>query len=194
MIGESHSSCCSIVFLDIDGVLHPVGDNNLPLYASLEDLVARTDSDLDCDDTDPNYISPPVKGEFVQENMRAFKHLIEVTRPSIVLSTTWRTKVYSIRAIERQLKEHGISAPIVGCTPMMDSSLCNREDEICSYIRDNQCHIKSYCILDDMELAESRNSDRVGAFDADKFVKCDPKKGFTMDGAERAISILKDSL
>lgn len=182
----------NIVFLDIDGVLHPLGDNNLPLYATLQDLVARNDSDLNCDDTDPNYMSPPVKGEFMEKNMSALRHLMQVIRPSaIVLSSTWRTRAYSVRAIEKRLKEHGICAPVVGCTPVMDSTLCNREDEICSYLRDHQSSIKSYCILDDMKLTQSRNGNTVGPFDPHRFVKCDPNKGLTMDEVEIAISILR---
>ena len=177
-----------VVFLDVDGVLHPVGENHLPLYAELESLLARNDADLDCDSNDASYVSPVVEGEFMVANMLALRTIVDATGANIVLTSTWRTNTVSRRAVEAQLILHNITAPIIGSTPILDVGYC-REDEIAMYLQSHP-EISSFCVLDDMELNACSNPDR-GYFDSSKFIWCDPLIGLTMADAEKAIGILE---
>jgi hypothetical protein len=83
-----------ILFLDIDGVLHPL-HRHLPRGATLDDFGARVDEDL-LHDTDPNYVGGIVQGEFTSECMANLRDLVKASGCRVVLSSTWRETSYQV--------------------------------------------------------------------------------------------------
>ena len=185
---KTNDTPVKILFLDIDGVLHPLGANNLPKYASLNELSSRVDCDV-LNGDDPDYISQVVKGEFMSDNMTELCRIIDNTGAVIVLSSTWRTSSYQYKAAVRELGKIGIKQENFQCTPNF-GSISTREVEICSFIRQCSMRIQSYCCLDDADLKDWDEA----VFDSSCFVKCDSSKGLTNYDAICAISILNSNL
>ena len=76
-----------LLFLDVDGVLHPLGANHLPLNASVEDLAARADEDTAADDDDPQHVSRVCAGEFEPGNMIQLARIVRAARQNVAMST-----------------------------------------------------------------------------------------------------------
>lgn len=187
-----------ILFLDIDGVLHPLTSSSLPLHASLTDLVARVDLDLQHGDEE-EYMSPTVSGEFMPLNMAHLSRIIKETNAEIVLSSTWRTTNYQYRAAVYQLKCHGVCQGIYECTPQLGMGQSCREQEISLYLQRvtiaNPSVEYRYCCIDDAELCwnsshVSDNEECVFQFNPLCFVRCDSATGITEDDARKVIKIL----
>ena len=170
----------AVIFLDVDGVLHPLGENFLPLHANLEDLVARTDEELSSTQTEiPTRV---VEGEFMSECMAELKYIVDTHNVGIVLSTTWRETVAGREAVKQQLEQYGIPAStVIGCTPMLNHdspSGCKRTAEIEQWIEEN--NVQRYVAIDDFALK----------LNPDKFVHIDKSKGLTHADALRAIELI----
>ena len=169
-----------VIFLDVDGVLHPLNEKHLPKLAKLDDLVARADSDMERGE-EPSYTSPPVEGEFLEENMHHLCHIVSTTSAKIVLSSTWRETRCGQAAVAFQLAKHGISTPIIGCTPILGMGTQNRVKEIEEFLNQNQ-NVKRYVCLDDADLT--------GWAQPGHFVRCNSGLGLTSADAKSAIDIL----
>ena len=182
-----------LLFLDIDGVLHPLGENSLPTHASLEDLSARVDLELAHGD-DPNFISPQVQGEFLAENMCQLCRVIAATDAEIILSSTWRTTPYQRRAAIDQLHKHGIKQEVFRSTPELGTGATCREQEICLFLDqeyDQDAHnvsteLLSYVCVDDADLCRWEES----TFDPGCFVRCQASEGLTELDATKLITLL----
>ena len=167
----------TVIFLDVDGVLHPLGPNHLPLHSSLSDLTSRADEELASPDTYPTRVCD---GEFTPECMSNLKKIVADTGASIVLSSTWRETHPSRLAVLQQLAEYDIP-PFVGCTPIHGSGSNARASEITAYAREN--NISKYIALDDQDM------DLPPA----NFVRTDMGSGLTASDAKQAIKKLLNS-
>lgn len=103
------SSWWKVVFLDVDGVLHPLAANSLPVDADVEELCARGVEELEAEKAaDSSFITRTMPYEFVKPCMTALQVLIEQTGAVIVLSSTWREVAGSRMAVTARLADYGI--------------------------------------------------------------------------------------
>jgi hypothetical protein len=182
----SATSPC-IVFLDVDGVLHPL-HRHLPRDASLADLSARVDEDLARGDIEPDYVGGVVTGEFERECMANLRDLVaRVPGCRLVLSSSWRETPYQARAVRDQLKIFSVFAEneeFLGCTPHLGRGGTDRRgEEIMAWLRDNSLLHCSWVALDDAPLALP------GA----KFVQIDPLVGLSSENVNEALDKLNAS-
>lgn len=169
-----------ILFLDVDGVLHPLGKNFLPCYAYLEDLVARTDSDLMYGD-DIGYVSPFVHGEFCEPNMSALRYIVQkIPNIKIVLSSTWRETSCQRAAVLREMKKNGVfpaaDQDFCGFTPVLGE----RHVEILTWLEKFAALNTIWVALDDTKLNLS----------PENFVQCDSALGLQKIDADKIIHLL----
>ena len=175
------------IFLDVDGVLHPLGSNHLPSKAKKEDIFKRCELDLQHGEEE-GYVSLPIDGEFCLENMIHLKRIVEKTSACIVLSSTWRETDYGTNAVKYQLNLYKIGGDniIVGKTTILGIGTQNRAKEICKYLKDHHNEIESYICFDDAELKGWDNN----IFNEKNFIRCDKSIGITKEQADHAIELL----
>jgi hypothetical protein len=116
-----------VIFLDVDGVLHPLGPNFLPSLAVPEDLFSRTDDEFEHGE-EAGFVFRVVPGEFVPTCMAELKRIVDTTGASIVLSSTWRAEPYLVRAVDDQLAKAGFRPLTKGLSeePWMPETLSPR--------------------------------------------------------------------
>ena len=120
-----------------------------------------------------------VDGEFTNECMGALAQCVHATSARIVLSSTWRETAPQRRAVEAQLKAHGIVERICGCTPGLPLLEGGRVAEILQWV---DLHKPArWVALDDADLSK---------LPAGRFVRTDPAKGFTRHDAARVEELL----
>lgn len=171
-----------IVFLDVDGVLHPLGPNHLPIGVPVEALLEREDG--------KNVAGWPSfhPHEFSPQNMRCLVALVrEADSIEIVLTSTWREQESSLATVRSELGKHSLR--VRDTTPIhAGGDVRGRGNEIAEWLakQERECELK-YVILDDAELtfeAEDRRSM------AAHFVRVDKATGLTMEHVEAARRIL----
>eukprot|EP00392_Amoebophrya_sp_AT5.2_P019125 g19855.t1 len=191
-----------ILFLDVDGVLHPLGPNHLPIGVPVEALLEREDG--------KNVAGWPSfhPHEFTLQNMRCLVALVReadrrsapvgfecsesVSHPArdsieIVLTSTWREQESSLATVRSELGKHSLR--VRDTTPIhAGGDVRGRGNEIAEWLakQERECELK-YVILDDAELtfeAEDRRSM------AEHFVRVDKATGLTMEHVEAARRIL----
>ena len=177
------------IFLDVDGVLHPMGTNYLPLKGNFREGVARAEAEAE-NASKPGYVYPICAGEFLQDNMAALKAVVDATGASIVLSSTWRESDYSAAAVARKLAEHGIP-PFVSCTPARQH-VCGparRGAECAAWLLEHGREgggPVSFVVVDDGELTLGSPE-----LDAAHFVRTKMDVGLTPADADRIIELLR---
>eukprot|EP00520_Triparma_pacifica_P010943 CAMPEP_0118639140 /NCGR_PEP_ID=MMETSP0785-20121206/4066_1 /TAXON_ID=91992 /ORGANISM="Bolidomonas pacifica, Strain CCMP 1866" /LENGTH=216 /DNA_ID=CAMNT_0006530451 /DNA_START=78 /DNA_END=725 /DNA_ORIENTATION=+ len=135
-----------LIFLDVDGVLHPLTEKHFPVGADVSDLVDRADEDsADVEDVGTSRIC---KGEFHAQCMQNLKEAVERTGARIVLSTTWRESGRGRRAVDSKLNEYGIPEHI-GCTSSLGYQ--GRGKEILEFIKGRNVET-NWVAIDDMDL------------------------------------------
>ena len=175
----------AFIFLDIDGVVHPLNAKHIPAKADYDAWLNRAQSAP---------VTEVIEGEFLPEHMALVKKIANDTDAEIVLSSTWRETPEDLAAVEKQFELHGLPK-LVGCTPR---AAC-RAAEICIWLEqtfgvgavDTCCFVA----LDDDDLIERANfkegNDKYGKIlAAGHFVKLDPTKALTPADAEKAIRLV----
>lgn len=122
-----------ILFLDVDGVLHPAATNN-------------------------TVDSKPTK-MFCDKQMRCLKQLVSETDANIVLSSAWRQHSTGIAAVNTALASYGMRH-VFSCTPLSSRP---RLEQIWSWLADHRTAVASYAIVDDSDLpgeAQQANANR----------------------------------
>jgi len=174
-----YSYGCPVIFLDVDGVCHPVKPSGHALYASMDALVARCEAEAELPE---DATASTVEGEFISECMGALAKCVHSTSARIVLSSTWRETAPQRRAVEAQLKAHGVVERMCGCTPRLTSLEGGRVAEILQWV--DLHNPARWVALDDMDLSK---------LPAGHFVHIDPAKGLTGRDAARVEELLSMS-
>jgi hypothetical protein len=169
------------LFLDVDGVLHPLGPGGHALGASHSELVARAEAEksLSQDDT-----LPAVHGEFSDSCMDALKELVHGIEASfgtgcvnLVLSSAWRTTRPGRRCVDEKLVRGKLPATC-GCTPQLPRRSGGRTAEIlCSVAQRKPIR---WIALDDFDLLLPPTN----------FFRVDKSEGLTKEGAARCLQLL----
>ncbi len=166
----------AVVLLDVDGVLHGLLPSGLCRDADLAALTARTDAELDLDETATASVVP---GEFNAQCMGHLSRCVAAAGARIVLSSTWREKAPQRRAVDAQLRLHGLPAHC-GCTPMLplvDGG--GRAAEILAWVAEHRP--AAWVAIDDADLSAKLPEQH--------FHRTDPARGLTGDDASRVIAL-----
>ena len=98
-----------VIFLDVDGVLHPLAANSLPVGANVDEMCARGVEELEAEQaSDASFVTRTMPYEFVHPCMAALQTLIQKTNAVVVLSSTWREVAGSRMAVAARLADYGI--------------------------------------------------------------------------------------
>jgi len=124
-----------IVFLDIDGVL-------LTYESMASDRRA-------CREILPDTNGCPA---FDAECVRELNWICNVTKASIVVSSTWRQHIPELNTMRKVLIDQGINAPVFGMTPIAEGEWDShdRGDEIAHFLA--PLDVESFVILDDFDM------------------------------------------
>jgi hypothetical protein len=164
-----------VIFLDVDGVCHPLAPSGHALFADMKALTLRAEQELDLPEDAEGAVVP---GEFTDDCMRALSGCIgQLGSVRIVLSSTWRETAPQRRAVNRQLRLHGLPEA-VGCTPISGGG---RAAEILSWVEQSSPRPVRWVAIDDHELVLPDGC----------FVRTDPAKGFTEQDALRVCQLLE---
>lgn len=157
----------AFLFLDVDGVLHPLNEKHLPAEADYEHILARGQGSGNTIDPETGVKTAIVlDGEFLPRCMRALKRIHDDAGIpiKIVLSSTWRETPEGRHAVNKQLKTVGLPR-VHGYTPMLSATPgpCRRAREIWQWLRDNGDNAKvspetKFVVLDDADLVEAETS------------------------------------
>eukprot|EP01063_Lacrimia_lanifica_P001226 TRINITY_DN10588_c0_g1_i1.p1 TRINITY_DN10588_c0_g1~~TRINITY_DN10588_c0_g1_i1.p1 ORF type:complete len:283 (+),score=58.26 TRINITY_DN10588_c0_g1_i1:96-851(+) len=124
-----------IVFLDVDGVLHPLAENHLPRDACVEALCARVDEETARSDEEPLYDYGVVDGEFTEENMACLTAVFaRVPQARVVLTTTWRERPWGKKAVVTQLRGVGLPPSALRVVGEAEDSEARRRREALPYV------------------------------------------------------------
>ena len=179
------------VVLDVDGVLHPLGANGLPVNAKLDDLLERADNDLE---DDGSCVFRAVAGEFEPHCMAELARAVAKTGAQIVLSTTWRETPPQRRAVDRKLQEFSIPAS-VDVTPRLSVLRGGRAAEILAWAAAQPAGTR-WVALDDIELDHppvpgTGRSVVDGVLQPANFIHINARTGVTVVDADRLIALLE---
>ena len=159
------------IFLDIDGVCHPLKPSGHCLRASMDALAARADAEMDLPE---HAVASTITGEFEPENMRALAACVQQCGARIVLSSTWRETAPQRRAVDAQLIAAGMP-PISGYTIFGTRWRC---EQILQYVREFK--LTKWVAIDDAELR----------LPSEHYVRVSPAVGFTDRDAECVCALL----
>ena len=181
-----------VIFLDVDGVLHPLGANHLPLGANMDDLSARIDEQqLEANEKSATYVTRTLRGvEFLDEHLAQLRRIVTATGAEIVLTTTWRQQGCDRRAVLRHLAAAGCleSQGEVSATVVLGTS-SSRGAEIAQWLSSHgggESRDASYVILDD----DAESIVRGRHINCERFVHVDRVRALTATDADRAIALL----
>ena len=188
------------IFLDVDGVLHPLNEKQLPALVKPEDLFKRVQEEDELGESLKTL--DVLEGEFMPDIMLRLSKLIkEVSKNgevTIVLSSTWRESLPRREAVNSKLKEFGIPQ-FSSITPILQLQYrCQRAHEIVTWLCANQQQTQSkfrFVILDDSDLVDKEGvnkheKDLAAAFIEPYFVRCEKSIGLTENDCGRAIEVL----
>ena len=158
----------TVIFLDVDGVLHPASK--------------------------PGGDAKPGQVLFDQEALRGLKRICESCTPvaKIVLTSNWRKLETSKSQVDHVLRQASIDSGVYAATDMFK----NRQTEICHYLRNYQP--SHFVILDDMDLTQVPPHESKlwgkGAYRAieQHVVRTDYRCGLSEKDVQQAITVLSD--
>ncbi|CAD7950896.1 unnamed protein product [Amoebophrya sp. A25] len=208
-----------ILFLDIDGVLHPLGGNHLPVGTPVEALLHREElgngflvEELQENSKDKKFDSyTALSGEFCEKNLQCLQRLVveagqksrnkEEVEVHIVLISTWREKPWSLECAKRELAKYGLE--IQDATPILaGADVRQRPAEIALWL-ENKAYSKSrsrsfsYVVLDDADLV-SYMPEHVDvavpsqpSIEKERFLRVDMAFGLTDADVDKALRILE---
>ena len=153
-----------LVFLDVDGVLHPLSERGLPAEADVDDLVRRADEE------DALPAGAPLRvcaGEFLPRCLAVLRRVVDEAGADIVLSSTWRESPHGVLAVNAQLAQHRMR-PVLGATPILPQlHRCRRAQEIHAFLCSAEAARGgcSFVVLDDDDVLgdEARRAAREAA-------------------------------
>ena len=168
----------TVLLLDVDGVLHPLGSNHLPLAADLSELSARADEVIAHGDED-GFTTRALAGEFTESCMTALKTIVRESGCTIVLSSTWREQACDRRCVDDMLRRHGLPASC-SCTPVAGGG---RVAEILAWVR--EARPLRWIAVDDTDLS---------SLPAGHFWRTRMEAGLTQQDAEAIVAMLRSQV
>lgn len=142
-----------VLFLDVDGVLHPASGGNQAMTAltrgppSTAPLSAREVRERER----PSGVDA-IQGRpdlFCDQPMSCLARVVQATGAEIVLSSAWRSIPGGVAAVNKALKRWDMQA-IADCT---SSSGASRVDQIWSWLAEHRHEVDGYAVVDDMDLS-----------------------------------------
>ena len=190
--GDGSSVQKSAIFLDVDGVLHPLTPKGHPVGADIIDLCDRSDEEMAADARkDASFVTRVLPTEFKRSHMEQLKRIVDATGAEIILSSTWREMPSSYAAVTQQLALYNIPPP-TGATPVLVSSSHvpptyrgKRGVEI-MLAMEARPHLDAFVVLDDSDFTLGSDT-----LTTERFPKLDPEAALTAAKADAAIAILK---
>ena len=174
----AESDAAPVIFLDVDGVCHPLAPTGHALLADMKALTQRADEELDLPDDAEASVVP---GEFTDDCMEALSRCVQqLGSVRLVLSSTWRETAPQRRAVNRQLRLHAIQE-VVDCTPMLPLRRGGRAAEILAWMEQSSPRPAKWVAIDDQELVLPDGH----------FVRTEAAKGFTEQDALRVCKLLQ---
>jgi hypothetical protein len=174
-----------VIFLDVDGVLHPLTPHGRPVGCDMSELCARADSESS-NSEQADYVFPACTGEFRPDCVQLLGSIVHETGACIVLSSTWRETRWATAAVNSVLRLAGLGETI-GATKVLSYDPANptnrRGREIMDWVTAHD--VSAFVVLDDCEFSLG-----TGALDAAHMVKTDEALGLTAADATRAIGLL----
>ena len=174
--GASRTSGQPVIFLDVDGVLHPA--------FAVKKRARRRNSDSSSDGEEA---SADTQGPtFYRSCMERLKTIVHCTGASIVLTSTWRLERAGVRDVNAALQQYGL-APVAdktmdlsrgsacsGCAGLLYRVVCcgarrrqesataemvrlrrERVDEILAWLEGHP-DTERWCVIDDLDLSLDR--------------------------------------
>ena len=174
--GDSRTSGRRVIFLDVDGVLHPA--------FAVKKRTRRRNSDSSSEDEEA---SADTQGSTFHRNcMERLKTIVHCTGASIVLTSTWRLERAGLRDVNAALQQYGL-APVAdktvdlsrgcacsGCAGLLYRIVCcgtrrrqesatvemnrlrrERVNEILAWL-DGHPNTEKWCVIDDLDLSLGR--------------------------------------
>ena len=184
----TNSATAPVLFLDVDGVLHPLGPTGAPLLASSEALLQRADDEAAI--IGDEHTAAVVHGEFIAPCTSQLQRIFLETGCRIVLSTTWRETAPQRRAVDAQLVAAGCP-PSCDCTPRLSVLRGGRPAEILAYVREHA--VTSWVALDDVDLRTS-SAPAGPVLPDERFVLVAAATGLSQASADEAIRKLQPPL
>ena len=175
-----------VVFLDVDGVLHPLNERGFPLLAELSDLIARNEEG----EKTPEVRSRVCDGEFHTPCMQALQQLHASTQAHFVLSSTWRQAANDVAAVNEQLRKWDLPQ-LIGCTGRDKGG--SRAAEIAAWLADHPGtgDPRPFVILDDYRIPEEGCTSSSLLQLGTHLVQTDPAVGLSEHDVDSAIAILQ---
>lgn len=164
----------NIIFLDIDGVLNNshrcqwIHENAAPGggYGQPWELAAGNINEI-------------TVGWDI-DNVNALHYIISETGAQIVISSTWRHQ-HRIPAFRQFFVPFGEIPPIIGMTPIINTSGRIRGDEVNAWLAQEPQAERWVCLDDDSDYYSGNN-----------LILIDRGVGLTMGDAQQAVNILND--
>jgi len=131
------------------------------------------------------------KQEWDASCVAALKHVVNSTDACIVLSSSWRSNEFQLQCASKLLAEHGLP-PLVGKTPRLAREHHARGDEIIEWLQQHGQGICAWVALDDGAMHVRKHKRCAEAAKLDHvFVRCQSRRGLTMELATRATQLLR---
>lgn len=132
-------------------VLHPLGQDSLPLGSDLTERLDREDLPEDA-----HY--PKLKGEFNERCMASLRLIAEaVPNLELVLSSTWRQSEQQMATVNKELEASQMRR-LASSTPSLGPGPSRRAREIRAWLAENASTGEvRYCALDDQDLCADKD-------------------------------------
>jgi len=150
----------------------------------MSDLKARSSKKIVFLDID-GVLSPFGDRAFAPRCMKELQRIVKSTGADVVLSSTWRTSPFTLKAVNEQLS--AIALPhCVDCTPQLDGYGAGdtRVMEILEWLQ-HATNVSSWVAIDDMNLAWKHQQTM-----KNHFVHTRSHEGLTREKADEAIQML----
>jgi len=154
MVHNTFNLRMKVLFLDVDGVLHPADctpRSSANLGESSDTEAAGSGKQAGSVPSISPGGSPGSRSSYLfqKEQMACLAKVIHATGAELVLSSAWRLAPGGVLAVNRALKQRDLPA-IKDCTPTGGES---RVDQIWSWLAEHRSEIEGYVVVDDSDLS-----------------------------------------
>lgn len=163
---DSRPACRRVLFLDVDGVLHPL---RVRYLAGTQEI-------------DDSHV-------FVGACMEQLQRVVRATSCEIVLSSSWRKFEKTRERVALKLSDYGLSCSQY-TTVAGDETAAGRVHQISAWVESNRHELAGWAVVDDDDLDTPCGEGFQGAEFRQSFVRTDPNVGLTEAAADLLIAVL----